>query len=85
MNLQVVNFERRKHVSGSSKETGPVPSMSGMSEIAACPLSPIADDPKALPPPASSPSSSQQLLPVPSMPAPMCQLLYYCAFQGTVL
>ena len=69
MNLQVVNFERCKHVSGSSKEPGPVPSMSGMSEIAACPRSPIADHPKALPSPASSPSSSQYLfLPVPSMP-----------------
>ena len=44
---------------GSSKEPEPVPSTSGMSEIAACPLSPIADDPSALPSPTSSPSSSQ--------------------------
>ncbi|XP_060154126.1 protein FAM162A isoform X1 [Globicephala melas] len=43
----------------SSKEPEPVPSMSGMSEIAACPPSPIADDPSALPFPTSSPSSSQ--------------------------
>ena len=43
----------------SSKEPEPVPSTSGMSEIAACPLSPISDDPSALPSPASSPSSSQ--------------------------
>jgi len=28
-----------------SKEPEPVPSMSGMSEIAACPLSPVAKDP----------------------------------------
>ena len=42
----------------SSKEPEPVPSMSGMSEIAACPLSPIADDPSPLPSPTSSPSSS---------------------------
>ena len=43
----------------SSKEPEPVPSTSGMSDIAACPLSPIADDPSALPSPTSSPSSSQ--------------------------
>ena len=43
----------------SSREPEPVPSMSGVSEIAVCPPSPIADDPSALPPPASSPSSSQ--------------------------
>ena len=43
----------------SSKEPEPVPSTSGMSEIAACPPSPIADDPSALPSPTSSPSSSQ--------------------------
>ena len=43
----------------SSKEPYPVSSASGMSEIAACPLSSIADDPSALPSPTSSPSSSQ--------------------------
>ena len=83
MNLHVVNFERCKHVSGSSKEPGPVPSMSGMSEIAACPLSPIADNPKALPSPASSPSSSQYLfLPVPSMPllCASCLLLNFSRY-----
>ena len=50
-----------KRVDGieSSTEPEPVPSMSGMSETAACPLSPIADDPSALPSPTSSPSSSQ--------------------------
>ena len=42
-----------------SKEPEPVPSTSGMSEIAACPPSPVADDPSALPSPTSSPSSSQ--------------------------
>ena len=42
-----------------SKEPDPVPSTSGVSEIAACPPSPIADDPSALPSPTSSPSSSQ--------------------------
>ena len=43
----------------SSKEPEPVPSVSGVSEIAACPPSPTADDPSALPSPTSSPSSSQ--------------------------
>ena len=43
----------------SSKEPEPVLSTSGVSEIAACPPSPIADDPSALPSPPSSPSSSQ--------------------------
>ena len=42
----------------SSKEPESVPSMSGVSEIVACPPSPIADDPSALPSPTSSPSSS---------------------------
>ena len=35
-----------------------VPSVSGMSEIAACPPSPIADDPSALPPPPPLPPPS---------------------------
>ena len=43
----------------SSKEPDPVPSTSGVGEIAACPPSPIADDLSALPPPTSSPSSSR--------------------------
>ena len=43
----------------SSKEPEPVPSISGVSEIAACPLSPIADNPSALPSPTSSSSSTQ--------------------------
>ena len=36
-----------------------VPSMSGVNEIAACPPSPTAEEPSALPSPISSPSSSQ--------------------------
>ena len=50
-----------KRVDGieSSKEAEPVPSAWGMSEIWDCPLSPIADDPSALPSPTSSASSSQ--------------------------
>ena len=43
----------------SRKEPEPVALMSGVSEIAACPPSPIADDPSALPSPTSSPSSSR--------------------------
>ena len=36
-----------------------VPSMTNVNEIAACPPSPIADDPSALPSPTTSLSSSQ--------------------------
>ena len=43
----------------SSKGPEPVPSTSRVSETAACPLSPIADDPAALPSPTSTLSSSQ--------------------------
>ena len=76
-NLNVVSFQRCERASCSSKEPEPVPSMSGVSEIAACSLSHIADDPSALPSPTSSSSSNQSLfLPVRSMPAPVCQLLY---------
>ena len=42
----------------SSKEPEPEPSASGMSEVAACPPSPVADNP-VLPSPTSSLSSSQ--------------------------
>ena len=74
MNLQVANFQRcecattqtsldpvfmRVDRIESSKEPEPVPSMCGMSEIAACPPSPIADDLLALPSP-SMPSSFNQ-------------------------
>ena len=43
----------------SSKEPEPVPWMSGMNEIAACPPSPIADKGSAPPSPTSSPSCSR--------------------------
>ena len=43
----------------SSKEPEPVSSTSGLSEIAACPPSPGADDPSVLPSSTSSPSSGQ--------------------------
>ena len=52
-------FFKRVDSIESCKEPEPVPSMSGVRDIAACPPSPIADDPLALPSPASSPSSSQ--------------------------
>ena len=64
-------------------------------QITACPLSPTADDPLALPCPTSSPSSVRQELfwPVHSMPAPVCHLLYcttilfkvlYCQMKNTL-
>ena len=43
----------------SNKEPETVPSTSGVSETAACPTSPTADNPSVLPSPTSSPSSSQ--------------------------
>ena len=63
-----------------SKEPESVPSMSGMSKRAARPLPPIADGLLAPSSPTFSPASCQQLfLPVQSVPAPVCQLLYfYC-------
>ena len=63
-----------------------MPSMSGVNDIAACPLSPIADYPSALPSPMSSVSSVTLLAcsldASPCMPA---VVLFYCTFQGTVL
>ena len=53
------HFFKRVDRIKSSKEPEPVPSTSGMSEIAACPLSPTADNPSPLPSPTSSPSSNQ--------------------------
>jgi len=43
----------------SSEEPKPVTSVSGVSEIAACPPFPVAGDSPALPSPTSSPSCSQ--------------------------
>ena len=53
------HFFKRVDRVESSKEPEPVPSMSGLSEIAVCPPSPVADSPSALPSPNSSPSSSK--------------------------
>ena len=73
----------------SSKELEPVPSTSGVSEIAACPPSAIADDPSALPSPSHLLSLLQSVtLLACSLDASPCMpavVLYYCIFQGTVL
>ncbi|XP_066875983.1 tigger transposable element-derived protein 1-like isoform X3 [Kogia breviceps] len=52
-------FYKRVDRIKSCKEPEPVPSTSGVSEMAPCPPSPIADDPSAVPSPTSSSSSSQ--------------------------
>ena len=57
--LQVANLQKYEHACGSNKEPEPVPSTTGVSEIAACPPSPITNDPSAPPSPTSSLSSSQ--------------------------
>ena len=57
--MSLDHFFKRGDRTESSKEPEPVPSASGVTEIEACPLSPIVDDPSALPSPTSSPSSSQ--------------------------
>ena len=67
--------------------------MSGMSEIAACPPSPVADDSSALPPTSAlSPTSSALLQSVTfldcSLDASPCvpaTVPYYITFQGTAL
>ena len=65
-----------RHMFISSPE--PTPSTSSVSEITACPPSPIAEDLSALSFPISCPSSSQWLfLPIHSMPALLNHLLYY--------
>ena len=53
------HFFKREDRIESSKEPEPVASILSVSEIAACPPSPIADHLSALPSPTSSPSSSQ--------------------------
>ena len=53
------HFFKRVDRIESSKEPEPVPLTSGVRQIAACPPTPVADDPSALPSPTSSPSSSQ--------------------------
>ena len=81
-NLQVANFQRcectpldcffrRVDRIESSKEPEPVPSQSGVSDIAACPPSPIADYPSALPSPSPLPLQSGAL-PACSLDASPC-------------
>ena len=57
--ISLDHFIKRVNRIECSKEPEPAPSVSAMSETAACPPSPITDDPSALPSPTSSPSSSQ--------------------------
>ena len=77
------HFLKRVDRIESSKEPEPVPSWSGMSGIAACPPSPIADDPSVLPAPTPSPSSSQSLF-LPGHPLPPVPLAPLCASSCTV-
>ena len=81
-NLQVANYQRcectpldcffsRVDRIESSKEPEPVPSQSGVSDIAACPPSPIADYPSALPSPTPLPLQSGAL-PACSLDASPC-------------
>ena len=72
-NLQVANFQRCERASGSIKEPEPVPATSGVSEIAACPPSPTADNPSALhlPPPLPPAISKSSCLFI------RCQPLYW--------
>ena len=69
-----------------SKEPEAVPSTSGMREIAAYPLVPIAADPLALPSPTSSLLQSVTLLAglLNASPCIPAGVLYYCIFQGTI-
>ena len=70
------HFFKRVDRTESSKEPETVQSVLGVSEIAACPLSPIVD-PSALLSTTFSPASSQKLfLPVHVMAASVCQLYY---------
>ena len=77
-------FKRVDRIESNKQE--PVLTMSGVSDIAPYPLSPVADNPSALPSPTSSPSCSQELFfPVHLMPAPVCQLLYCTTVLSKVL
>ena len=81
MNLRGVSFQRRKHVSAC-----PVSQLVHVSH-AACPPSPVAEDPSALPCPTSSPYQAVTLPACslnasPWMPA---AVPHHCTFQGTVL
>ncbi|XP_059778263.1 tigger transposable element-derived protein 1-like [Balaenoptera ricei] len=75
------HFFKRVDRIESSKEPEPVPSGSGVSEIAACPPSPIADDPSALssPPPLPPPVSNSSCLFTRCQPldASCCTVLLY--------
>ena len=83
-------FFKRIDRTESDKEPEPVPLLSGMNKIAACPPSPIAEDPSVLYLPLTL-LLTVTLFPAlpecsfdasPSMPA---VVLHYSTFQGTVL
>ncbi|CAN0562980.1 unnamed protein product, partial [Rangifer tarandus platyrhynchus] len=59
-----------------SKTGTNIPPVSGVSDTAGGPPSPVADDPPALPFPSSG---RRRLSPIHSMPAPVCQLLRWTA------
>ena len=59
---QWIIFFKRVDMFKFSKEPEPVSSLSGMSETVTCLLSPIVDDPSALPSPTSSPCLSVTFL-----------------------
>ena len=99
MNLQVVNFQRREHVSldcffktvdsiESSKEPEPVHSMSGMSEAAACSPSPSADRLQLYHPPPHLPppgsNCSCLFTQCPPLYASYCTVLLCCPRYCTV-
>lgn len=82
------HFFKRVDRIESSNEPEPVPSTPSVSETAACPPSPAADNPSASPsstpllPLVGNPSCLSSLDASPCMPG---VVLNYCTFQGTVL
>ena len=78
-------FFKRVDRTESSKKPEPVPSTSGMSEIAACSPSPIADDPSVPPSLTSSPQSvtlpACSLDASPWMPAAVLYFSRYCTLR----
>ena len=67
-----------------------MPSLSGMNKIAACPPSPIAEDPSVLYLPLALPASVTLFPTLPACsfdasPSMSAVVLYYSTFQGTVL
>ena len=79
-------FFKRVDRTKPSKEPGPVPSTSGVSEIAACPPSPITGDPSAVPSlPPLPPASGTLACSLDASPCVPAVVLYFCTFQGIIL